>query len=63
MCGKSLLLLLLLNAEPRQEICPTRDSAEIAHLNLVFHQAMELICDKVAGYVQEHCELDKENFM
>jgi hypothetical protein len=28
----------------------------------VFRQAMELIRDKVAGYVQEHCELDEENF-
>ncbi|KAG1720306.1 uncharacterized protein EDB91DRAFT_1257037 [Suillus paluster] len=43
------------------EICPTRDSAEIAHLNSVFHQAMKLICDKITGYVQKHCELDEEN--
>ncbi|KAG1740756.1 uncharacterized protein EDB91DRAFT_1081851 [Suillus paluster] len=43
------------------EICPTRDSAEITHLDSVFHQAMKLICNKITGYVQEHCEFDEEN--
>ncbi|KAG1720307.1 uncharacterized protein EDB91DRAFT_1088878 [Suillus paluster] len=36
------------------EICPTRDSTEIAHLDSVFHQAMKFICDKTTGYMQEH---------
>ncbi|KAG1740754.1 uncharacterized protein EDB91DRAFT_1248149 [Suillus paluster] len=45
------------------EICPTRDSTEIAHLNSVFRQAMKFIHDKTTSYVQEHCELDEENII
>jgi hypothetical protein len=37
-----------------------RDSAKIAHLDSVFQQAMNLICNKVIAYAQDHCELEEE---